>query len=104
MSEPDIIHFENTVVFRPGPANKQTNNDERSTTIFEYVVAVDYADTLVDLEAMNADTNYPLKVTRAEHPLNPDTLTHYNATDFLWFRIDVSESYKAAMADHQADE
>ena len=67
-------------------------------------MAVDYADTLVDLEAMNADTNYPLKVMRAEQPLSPDSLTHYNATDFLWFRIDVSESYKAALADHNDEQ
>ena len=83
MSEPDIIQFENLIVFRPGQANKQ---GER--TIFEYVVAVDYADTLVDLEAQDADTNYPLKVTRTEHPLlSHDALqmSQYNSTDFLWF-------------------
>ena len=90
MSEPDVIQFENTIVFRPGAANKI--NDK---TIFEYVVAADYADTLVDLEATNADTNYPLKVSRAEYPLLPDALqaSQYNATDFLWFRIDVSENF-----------
>lgn len=89
MSEPDIIQFENTIVFKPGAANKI--NDK---TIFEYVVAADYADTLVDLEATNADTNYPLKVSRAEQPLVFDALqaSGYNSTDFLWFHIDVSES------------
>ena len=69
MSEPDIIKFENTIHFKPGPANKQNGQ-----TIFEYVVAADYADTLVDLEAKNEDTNYPLKVIRAEHPILFDTL------------------------------
>jgi len=91
MSEPDIIQFENLIVFRPGQANKQNGS-----TIFEYVVAVDYADTLVDLEATNADTNYPLKVTRASHPLSFDALqmSQYNSTDFLWFQIDVSENFR----------
>ena len=93
MSEPDIIQFENTILFKPGPANKQNG-----LTIFEYVVAADYADTLVDLEATNADTNYPLKVTRAEHPLLLEALqmTAYNATDFIWFQIDVSESFRVS--------
>ena len=78
-------------MFRPGQANKQ------GRTIFEYVVAVDYADTLVDLEAQDADTNYPLTVTRTEHPFNAiDALqmSQYNSTDFLWFQIDVSENFR----------
>ena len=82
MSEPDIIQFENLIVFRPGNSNKQ------GRTIFEYVVAADYADTLVDLEAQDADTNYPLKVTRADEPLlSHDALymSQYNSTDFIWF-------------------
>ena len=91
MSEPDIIKFENEIVFRPGPANRQ--NDK---TIFEYVVAIDYADTLVDLEATDAATNYPLKVSRAEYPLMSESLqnSQYNSTDFIWFQIDVSENFK----------
>ena len=60
-------------------------------TIFEYVVASDYSDTLMDLVAFDSDTMYKVKVEKADGPIVFDqALTSYNSTDFLWFRIDVS--------------
>ena len=57
-------------------------------------MASDYGDTLIAVQATNADTKYSLNVTRVDHPLNFDEhAVSYNSTDFLWFQIDVSESF-----------
>ena len=42
LNEPDATLFTNLIVFAPGSANKVGGK-----TIFEYVVAADYADTLI---------------------------------------------------------
>ena len=71
----------------PGP-----DNWVGSRTIFEYVVAVDYADTLIALEAFNSDTRYQLNVTRSEMPISESASAgKYNSTDFLWFQIDLTD-------------
>jgi len=61
-------------------------------TVFEYVVASDYSDTLMDLVAFDSDTKYPVTVGKANGPIVFDQAQkNYNSTDFLWFRIDVSD-------------
>ena len=89
LDEPDVISFANKIAFTPGAANKAANGK----TIFEYVVAADYADTLVDLDATDPQTNYNLRISRAEGPLDLNQMvkSRYNETDFLWFQIDISE-------------
>ena len=48
MMEPDVVTFVNMITFIPDEADR-----EGKTTIFEYVVAEDYENTLVALEAIN---------------------------------------------------
>ncbi len=60
----------------------------------EYVVAADYDDTLVAIEAKAADTKYSLPLERVEGPLGETDLKGYNTTDFIWYNIDVSESFQ----------
>ena len=81
MQEPDVVTFVNMITFSPDDADRDGKN-----TIFEYVVAEDYENTLVALEAINADTKYQLNVTKTDSPryFNEDEI-QYNATDFLWF-------------------
>ena len=69
------------ITFIPDEADRNGKN-----TIFEYVVAEDYENTLVALEAINADTKYQLNVTKTDSPryFNED-MVQYNSTDFLWF-------------------
>lgn len=45
MLEPDVIIYNNEITFRP---------DAKGTVFFEYVVAEDYRDTLVDLVFFDA--------------------------------------------------
>ena len=63
MQEPDVVSFVNTITFSPNEADRDGKN-----TIFEYVVAEDYENTLVALEAINADTKYQLNVTQTDAP------------------------------------
>ena len=89
LDEPDIISIASKIAFTPGDLNKTTNGK----TIFEYVVAADYADTLVDMDATDPQTNYNLRISRAEGPLDLSQMakSRYNETDFLWFQIDITE-------------
>ena len=88
LNEPDATLFTNLVIFTPGSANKVNGK-----TIFEYVVAADYADTLIAMKAINSDTKEKLTVTKMQGPLSPMNHPKYNETDFLWYQIDVSSSY-----------
>ena len=47
LSEPDVTLYTNNIVFKPGKLDRHGNR-----YIFEYVVAADYSDTLVALEAI----------------------------------------------------
>jgi len=47
LAEPDITLYTNNLLFKPG---SQDSKDGK--TIFEYVIATDYADTLIALEAI----------------------------------------------------
>jgi len=87
LTEPDVVIFTNHLSFKPGSTNVHNRR-----TIFEYVVASDYADTLMDLVAFDGDTKYQVAVAKAREPMVVDqAYAGYNSTDFLWFRIDVSE-------------
>ena len=57
------------------------------------MVAVDYADTLIDMDAMARDSKDPLTVTPVQAPsgLYTEELKSYNETDFLWFQIELSD-------------
>ncbi len=85
LNEPDATLFTNLIVFAPGSANKVGDK-----TIFEYVVAADYADTLIAIQAENEETHEMLAVTKVEGPLSPMDHAKYNETDFIWYQIDVS--------------
>jgi len=89
MTEPDVVHFENRFQFSPGKSNQHGRK-----TIFEYIVAADYADTLVALDVINQDTKYNMNVTRSNYPLDfNENESQYNSTDFIWFQIDMSEHF-----------
>lgn len=47
LNEPDVTLINNIIVFSPD------SSDKSGKTIFEYVVAADYADTLIAIEAVN---------------------------------------------------
>ena len=83
LSEPDITLFSSLLRFRPGQENRLANGK----IVFEYVVAVDYADTLIAMEAITQDTKEKLSITAVDGPLNYASLqlSGYNQTDFLWF-------------------
>ena len=56
------------------------------------MVAADYQNTLVDIVAFDSGTKYMMNVTRTDAPLSFSLdRVEYNATDFLWFQIDVTE-------------
>ena len=82
--------------FSPGRVNKVGDR-----TYMEYVVAADYDDTLVAIEAKNAETKYQLQIERVDGPLSrADTdMQGYNTTDFLWYNIDVSENFRQGETD-----
>jgi len=47
LNEPDVTLITNMIVFSP------ESSDKSGKAIFEYVVAADYADTLIAIEAVN---------------------------------------------------
>ena len=49
--EPDVVVYTNDIDFKP---DKEYQSGEK--TIFQYIVAVDYEDTLVSIEARDATT------------------------------------------------
>ena len=61
--------YTNNLVFLPGSTDKRGDK-----TIFEYVVAEDYSDTLIALEAITQDTKEKLTVTRGDGPLRESIL------------------------------
>ena len=87
--EPDVITSTNLIKFKPGRADRV---GER--TVFEYIVAADYDDTLVAVDAISYGTHYSLQVQEVAGPLVSGSLGGYNSTDFLWFQIDVSDNMK----------
>ena len=96
LSEPDVTLYTNNIIFKPG---KQDRHGGRY--IFEYVVAADYSDTLIALEAITQDTKEKLKVTEVDGPLNSSVLDNvsYNSTDFVWFQIDVTPVIKGGRSE-----
>ena len=69
-----------------------------SRTVFQYVVAVDYQDTLVSIQVKDATSlQNILTAVRADHALAFDqSATRYAESDFLWYEIDVTEQHKAS--------
>lgn len=85
--EPDAIIIRNRIIFQSG-SDVQSNGK----SMFEYVVASDYIDTLMDVEAIDASTKYSVPIEIADGPLALEqSFAGYNSTDFIWFRIDISE-------------
>ena len=88
LTEPDLVLFTNQLVWKPSARNVHGRK-----TIFEYVVASDYQDTLMDIEAFDGNTNYPLEVIQVDQPLSFDPhASGYNSTEFIWFQIDVTDA------------
>lgn len=65
LSEPDTTLYVNNLKFIPGATSKVGKK-----TIFEYVVAADYADTLVAIEVITQDTKEKLKVAQVKGPIS----------------------------------
>ena len=88
--------YTNNLVFLPGSADKRGDK-----TIFEYVVAEDYSDTLIALEAITQDTKEKLTVTRVDGPLRESSLQQsgYNSIDFMWFQIDITPVIKGGASE-----
>jgi hypothetical protein len=86
MLEPDVVIYTNDISFKP---------DERSLKqgFFEYIVAEDYRDTLVDLVFFDArKMDEPLTIEKADgSKLYSRTATRYNETDFMWYRLDIKD-------------
>ena len=82
LSEPDTTLFVNNLKFIPGSSSKVGKK-----TIFEYVVAADYADTLIAVDCITQDTKEKLVITRVDGPRSRSVLesSSFNETDFLWF-------------------
>jgi hypothetical protein len=93
MLEPDVIIYTNEITFRPDDSLKGKD------VFYEYIVAEDYRDTLVDLVFFDGRSmREPLTgFTKMESSslYSPD-VTSYNQTDFMWWRLDVSALYKEA--------
>ena len=87
LSEPDVVIFSNFIAFKPG-----TGSWVNGRLIFEYVVAADYEQTLVELSAFDSATKYRIAVERAAGPLAySERMQNFNSTDYLWFRVDLTE-------------
>lgn len=89
MLEPDVVIYTNDISFKPSlPKN--------ANTYFEYIAAVDYENTLVDLVIKDATRmDEPLKIERLEgSKLFHKSLTTYNETDFNWYRIEITDMLK----------
>jgi hypothetical protein len=91
--EPDVVIYTNDIDFAPKDLYKNGVK-----TVFQYVVAVDYEDTLVSIGAKDATAAHAtIKATRVERPTHFDqSLTAYNETDFIWYELDVTEQIKAS--------
>lgn len=85
MLEPDVIIYTNDLTFKP----EVTINQKQ--VFLEYIVAEDYKNTLVDLVVRD--------LTRMDEPMEIESITssklfdrnsHYNETDFMWYRIDIT--------------
>lgn len=66
MMEPDAVIMISRITFVAGSGDVQRDRK----TIFEYVVASDYSDTLMDIVATDADTKYAVPVEMADGPLS----------------------------------
>jgi len=86
--EPDVVIYTNDIDFKP-------DQDYMSgqKTIFQYIVAIDYEDTLVSIEVKDATAlHQSVSSVRREGAISFDNhSTKYNETDFIWFDIDVTE-------------
>ena len=83
-----MIIYTNQIVFQPS-----SRNVHGKKTIFEYVVASDYEDTLMDVVAYDGNTNYKIDVHQVDEPLSFDqNASGYNSTEFIWFQIDVTDA------------
>ena len=91
--EPDVVIYTNDIDFQP-----KHDYESGVKTIFQYVVAVDYEDTIVSIEVKDATAlHQTVKAVRVDEPIFFDkSATHYNVTDFIWFELDVTEQIKAS--------
>ena len=91
--EPDVVIYTNDIDFKP---DEEYSSGQK--TVFQYVVAADYEDTLVSIEARDATTlQQPISTQRLERAIYFDEkATEYNETDFIWFEVDITEQYKVS--------
>lgn len=83
MLEPDVVIYTNEIKFKPS---------DSKNTYFEYIVAEDYRHNLVDLIMFDTrKMNEPHHAEKIESSqLYSKSLTTFNQTDYLWYRIDIS--------------
>ena len=94
MLEPDVIIYTNDITFEPHESRQNDDND----VFFEYIVATDYEDTLVDIVVRDA--------TRMDDPLYKESMetsqlynaktNKYDEDDFMWYRFDITDQYREA--------
>ena len=91
--EPDVVIYTNDIDFVP-----KDLYENGVKTVFQYVVAVDYEDTIVSINAKDATAAHAtVKATRVNRPTHFDqSSTAYNETDFIWYELDVTEQIKAS--------
>ena len=91
--EPDVVIYTNDIDFTP---KKAYENGVK--TVFQYVVAVDYENTIVSIDAKDSTAAHQtIKAVRVDAPAFFDeSSTPYNQTDFIWFELDVTEQLKAS--------
>lgn len=88
MLEPDVIIYTNDISFKP--------DAKLSQNYFEYVVAEDYKNTLVDLTVFAvSNVDEPLHFEKLDSSkLYSKSLARFNETDFIWYRLDITEMMK----------
>jgi len=89
MLEPDVIIYTNDITFAPDASRENDDNE----VYFEYIVASDYEDTLVDIvirDATRMDDPLYKEVQEGSDLYNPK-MTKFEEDDFMWYRFDITE-------------
>lgn len=93
MLEPDVVIFKSEITYRlpkgVNPANR---------VYFDHVIPIDYEDYVTDVLARDlTKTNLNIKQTHGPSFEVPELADQKNQTDYLWYRIDITDAAKRAL-------
>jgi hypothetical protein len=94
MLEPDVTIYTNDITFAPDASRENDDNE----VYFEYIVATDYEETLVDIvirDATRMDDPLYKEAQEGSQLYNPK-ITKFEQDDFMWYRFDITDQYREA--------